>query len=164
VARIEVNPAGVRKTNVKVDGFVERIYVDFVGQAVRKGQPLFTLYSPSLLSAQNEYLLALQTREAWPRARLVGERRDAGGVGSPPPGAVGCAGSEMSALRARGSPPRPDHGVAYCRRGHSEERGAGGTGESGEAPYEITDLNEVWVMADAYETDLARIRVGMKAT
>jgi hypothetical protein len=48
VARIQVNPAGVRKTNVKVEGFVERIYVDFVGQAVRRGQPLFALYSPSL--------------------------------------------------------------------------------------------------------------------
>lgn len=34
----------------------------------------------------------------------------------------------------------------------------------GEAPYEITDLSGVWVMADAYESDLARIRVGMEAT
>jgi Cu(I)/Ag(I) efflux system membrane fusion protein len=34
----------------------------------------------------------------------------------------------------------------------------------GEAPYEITDLSRVWAMADAYETDLGRIHVGMKAT
>jgi len=108
VARIEVNPAGVRKTNVKVDGFVERIYVDFVGQAVRKGQPLFTLYSPSLLSAQNEYLLALQTREAWPRAAPC--RRTARRWWRRLAAAWSCGMCRLrrlSALRARGSPPRP---------------------------------------------------------
>jgi RND family efflux transporter MFP subunit len=43
---------------VKVAGFVDKVYVDFVGQLIKKGQPLFTLYSPDLVSTQEEYLIA----------------------------------------------------------------------------------------------------------
>jgi RND family efflux transporter MFP subunit len=43
---------------VKVAGYIDKVYVDFVGQLVKKGQPLFTLYSPDLVSTQEEYLIA----------------------------------------------------------------------------------------------------------
>jgi membrane fusion protein, copper/silver efflux system len=49
--------------NVKVEGWIRDLYVDYTGQAVQRGQPLFTLYSPDLLNTQNEYLLALKTRD-----------------------------------------------------------------------------------------------------
>ena len=64
VGRVQVDPTGVRKINVKVEGYVEKVYVDFVGKSVRRGEALFSLYSPELLAAQNEYLLALRTRNA----------------------------------------------------------------------------------------------------
>ncbi|HEX7507495.1 MAG TPA: efflux RND transporter periplasmic adaptor subunit, partial [Polyangia bacterium] len=76
VARIEVAPSHVRKTNVKIEGFVERVFVDFVGQNVRKGQPLFSIYSPALLAAQNEYLLALQTKESLAKGGALTENGD----------------------------------------------------------------------------------------
>ncbi|MBS1850767.1 MAG: efflux RND transporter periplasmic adaptor subunit [Acidobacteria bacterium] len=44
--------------HVKVNGFIDKVYVDYVGQLVRKGQPLFTLYSPDLVATQEEYLIA----------------------------------------------------------------------------------------------------------
>jgi len=44
--------------HVKVAGYIDKVYVDFVGQLVKKGQPLFTLYSPDLVSTQEEYLIA----------------------------------------------------------------------------------------------------------
>ena len=50
------------REHVKVEGWIRDLYVDYTGQAVRKGQPLFTLYSPDLLNTENEYLLALKTR------------------------------------------------------------------------------------------------------
>src|SRR5213593_4000920 len=49
--------------NLKVEGWIRDLYVDYTGQFVRKGQPLFTLYSPDLLTTENEYLLALKTRD-----------------------------------------------------------------------------------------------------
>ncbi len=63
VGRVAVDETRVRHVNVKVPGFVERIYVDFVGKPVRRGEPLFSIYSPELLAAQEEYLLALRTQK-----------------------------------------------------------------------------------------------------
>ena len=67
----------VRHINVKVQGFVERIWVDYVGKTVRTGDPLFAIYSPELLSAQEELLLALRTRRALSRAAALGDDGDA---------------------------------------------------------------------------------------
>ena len=166
VARVQIDPTRVRQTNVKVDGFVERIYVDFVGQSVRKGQPLFSLYSPSLLAAQNEFLLALQTREALAKGGMLSENGES---------LVASARrrlelwdvpvAEIDRLARTRQPTKtltmvsPIAGVVTAKNVVQ-----GARLNPGEAPYEITDLGEVWVMADAYESDLARIRVGMKAT
>jgi Cu(I)/Ag(I) efflux system membrane fusion protein len=166
VARIEVAPTHVRKTNVKIEGFVERIFVDFVGQSVRKGQPLFSIYSPALLAAQNEYLLALQTRESLAKSGALAENGDS---------LVTSArrrlelwdvpASEIERLTTTREPSKtltlvsPIAGVVTAKNIVQGARLG-----PGEAPYEITDLGEVWVMADAYESDLARIRPGMKAS
>lgn len=165
-ARIQIDPRQVRKINVKVDGFVERIYVDFVGQAVRKGQPLFSVYSPNLLAAQSEYLLALQTSETLAKGgalsedgkRLIAAAQRRLELWDVPP-------AEMERLARTRQPTKtltmvsPISGVVTAKNVVQGARVS-----VGEAPYEITDLGEVWTMADAYETDLARIKVGMKAT
>ena len=48
----------VAHVHVKINGFIDKIYVDYVGQLVKKGQPLFTLYSPDLVATEQEYLIA----------------------------------------------------------------------------------------------------------
>ena len=48
----------IAHVHVKINGFIEKVFVDYVGQLVKKGQPLFTLYSPDLVSTQEEYLIA----------------------------------------------------------------------------------------------------------
>jgi Cu(I)/Ag(I) efflux system membrane fusion protein len=166
VARIQVDPTRVRKTNVKIEGFVERIFVDFVGQKVRKGQPLFSIYSPTLLSAQNEYLLALQTKDALAKSgnasengeNLIKAARRRLELWDVPA-------AEIDRLARTREPSKtltlvsPISGVVTAKNVVEGARVS-----PGEAPYEITDLSMVWVMADAYESDLHRIRVGMKAT
>lgn len=166
VARIQVDPTRVRKTNVKVEGFVERIFVDFVGQSVRKRQPLFSLYSPTLLSAQNEYLLALRTKDALAKdgapsangdSLVTAARRRLELFDVPAP--------EIERLTRTREPSKtltlvsPIAGVVTAKNVVEGARVS-----PGEAPYEITDLAMVWVMADAYEGDLGRLHVGMKAT
>ena len=166
VGRIEVAPTRVRKTNVKVDGFVERIFVDFVGQGVRKGQPLFSIYSPSLLAAQQEYLLALQTRDAAARAGggaeandgLVEAARRRLELWDVPEGEIERLAQTREASKTL-AVTSPIAGVVTAK---NIVQGARVT--PGEAPYEITDLGEVWVMADVYESDLPRVHAGMKAT
>jgi Cu(I)/Ag(I) efflux system membrane fusion protein len=166
VAKIQVAPPQVRKVNVKIAGYVERVFVDFVGRSVRRGDPLFTLYSPDLLSAQNEYLLALRTRAqlqaggllAGNGAALVDSARRKLELWDVPR-------SEIDRLERSGKPLKalaftsPINGVVTAKNIVE-----GASVQPGDIPYEITDLSELWVMADAYEADLSRVKVGMPAT
>ncbi|HZY03976.1 MAG TPA: efflux RND transporter periplasmic adaptor subunit [Anaeromyxobacteraceae bacterium] len=166
VGRVQVDPTRVRRVNMKVGGYVERIFVDFVGRGVRKGEPLFSLYSPELVSAQNEYLLALQTRQALAGGgqvtgdgeALVASARRKLELWDVPE-------SEIARLERGGQAAKsltfvsPISGVVTAKNVVEGARIA-----AGDTPYEITDLRMVWVMADAYESDLAQVRLGMPAT
>jgi RND family efflux transporter MFP subunit len=57
-AQIVADETRIAHVHVKVAGYIDKVYVDFVGQQIKKGQPLFTLYSPDLVSTQEEYLIA----------------------------------------------------------------------------------------------------------
>lgn len=166
VGRVEVDPTRVRQTNIKVEGYVDRLYVDFVGQPVRRGQPLFSVYSPELLAAENEYVLALRTHDAL----------GAAGAGSDDgPALVSAARHKLELWDV------PEDEIARLERSRRASRTLtfvspiggvvtakhvvqGATLRAGDTPYEITDLDEVWVMADAYEGDLANVEVGMPAS
>ena len=56
--QIVADETKIAHVHVKVAGYIDQVYVDFVGQLVKKGQPLFTLYSPDLVSTEEEYLIA----------------------------------------------------------------------------------------------------------
>src|SRR5204863_6718781 len=60
--------------NVKIDGWIRDLDVDFTGQPVRRGQRLFTLYSPELLATQNEFILALRNRDQAQASPLMDTR------------------------------------------------------------------------------------------
>ena len=57
-AQIVADETRIAHVHVKVAGYIDRVYVDYVGQLVKKGEPLFTLYSPDLVSTEEEYLIA----------------------------------------------------------------------------------------------------------
>jgi len=158
VGRVAVDETRVRRINVKVNGFVEKLFVDFVGKPVRRGEPLFALYSPELLSVQKEYQLALRTRAQ---------------LGGGPPG------EELVAAARRRLElwDVPRSGIAHLDHGGEPLRDLtlvspisgvvtaknvvqGSRINAGDTPFEITDLSQVWVLADAHESDLARVRIG----
>jgi membrane fusion protein, copper/silver efflux system len=56
--QITADETKIAHVHVKINGFIEKVFVDYIGQLVKKGQPLFTLYSPDLVSTQEEYLIA----------------------------------------------------------------------------------------------------------
>jgi Cu(I)/Ag(I) efflux system membrane fusion protein len=168
VGRVQVDPTAVRRINVKVEGFVERIWIDFVGQPVKRGQALFSLYSPELVSAQSEYLLARKTRARLAAGSGSGSAQEDG------ESLVSAARqklrlwdvpqAEVDRLERTGEVSRtvtfvsPISGVVTAKNVVEGAR----IGPS-EIPYEVTDLGHVWVMADAYESDLGRVHVGMSA-
>jgi membrane fusion protein, copper/silver efflux system len=57
-AQIVADESRISHVHVKVGGYIDRVFVDYVGQLIKKGEPLFTLYSPDLVSTQEEYLIA----------------------------------------------------------------------------------------------------------
>jgi RND family efflux transporter MFP subunit len=57
-AQIAADETKIAHVHVKINGFIEQVFVDYIGQLVKKGQPLFTIYSPDLVSTQEEYLIA----------------------------------------------------------------------------------------------------------
>jgi RND family efflux transporter MFP subunit len=62
VGSLAYDETRVTQIHTKIAGWVERVYVDFVGRLVRRDEPLLDLYSPELVSTQTEYLLALKAR------------------------------------------------------------------------------------------------------
>lgn len=164
VGRVAVDETRVRKVNVKVEGFVEKLFVDFTGKAVAKGQPLFSLYSPEFVSAQREFLLALRTQ----KAMAGGSMQSSGGelleaarrrlsLWDVPKEALEQleqSGEVLRALTLR-SP------IAGTVTAKNVVEGARLT--PADIPFEITDLSRVWILVDIYEAELGRTKVGMPA-
>jgi Cu(I)/Ag(I) efflux system membrane fusion protein len=164
--RVAVDETRVHHVNVKFSGFMEHVHGDFVGRPVRKGEPLFSIYSPELLSAQQEYLLALDTRK-----RLAA----AGGMSADGDALVAAARrklelwdvprSEVDRIERTGQATRdltfysPASGVIT-----KKDVVPGMRVNAGDMPFEIVDLSHVWVLADAYESDLGQVKLGMSAT
>ena len=61
VGRVAVDETRVAHVSLKFSGFIEHVFVDYIGKQVRAGEPLFSIYSPDVVSAEEEYLLALRT-------------------------------------------------------------------------------------------------------
>jgi multidrug efflux pump subunit AcrA (membrane-fusion protein) len=62
--QVTADETKIAHVHVKINGFIEKVFVDYIGQLVKKGQPLFTLYSPDLVSTQEEYLIAKRGEKA----------------------------------------------------------------------------------------------------
>jgi Cu(I)/Ag(I) efflux system membrane fusion protein len=165
VGRVQVDPTKVSKINVKVAGFVEQVFVDFVGKPVRRGEPLFTYYSPELLAAQREYLLALKARNSHSDSNdassdslmiaVVREKLKLWDVSDDQIERIEKTNEATKALTFAS----PVSGVVTAKNIVE-----GSSMNPGDIPYEITDLSSVWVMADAYQADATRVSVGMSAS
>ncbi len=164
VGRVAVDETRVHHVALKFSGFIEQVFVDYVGKAVRAGEPLFSIYSPDVVSSEEEYLLAIRTRDALGATSaqagmdLVAAARERLRLWDVPE-------TEIRRLERTGKAQRtvtlytPMSGVVTKKDVVMGHRVA-----EGDMPYEITDLSQVWVLADAYESDLARVKLGTPAT
>src|SRR5439155_10508634 len=72
VGRVEYDERKLAEVTLKIAGWIQDLYADYTGKLVKKGQPLFTLYSPDLVTGQEEYLLALRTQEQLKNSQVPG--------------------------------------------------------------------------------------------
>lgn len=63
VAQLTADETKLAKVHLKVSGWIQQVYVDYVGKLVKKGDPLFTLYSPDLVATEQEYLIARRGKQ-----------------------------------------------------------------------------------------------------
>src|SRR5512133_3222966 len=165
--RLAVDETRVHHVNVKFNGFMERVYADFIGKPIRRGEPLYSIYSPELLSAQEEYLLALRTQRTMGGAggALTGDGNALARAARRKLELWDVPAVELERIEKAGEASRtvtfysPASGVLT-----KKDVVPGMKVSAGDMPFEIVDLSHLWGLADAYETDLARVKIGMKAT
>jgi Cu(I)/Ag(I) efflux system membrane fusion protein/cobalt-zinc-cadmium efflux system membrane fusion protein len=154
--------------NVKLEGWIRDLRVNYTGELVRRGQPLFTLYSPDLLATQNEYLLALKTRDQMQTSQVADARDYANRL-------VEAArqrltlwdlSAEQLATLERSREPLDAVTFTSPANGFVVEKAAvqGMHITPGQTLYKLADVSSVWVEADIYEQDIARVRIGQFGT
>jgi len=154
--------------NLRLEGWIRDLYVDYTGQPIQKGQPLFTLYSPDLLTTQHEYLLALKTRDQVQTSVIADARERAEQlVASARRRLVLWELPEEEIRRLKDTRQAPD--VVTFRSpvsGFVIEKQAlqGMRVMPGQTLYKVADLSVVWVEADVYEQEIGLARVGQPAT
>ncbi|HVS31868.1 MAG TPA: efflux RND transporter periplasmic adaptor subunit [Thermoanaerobaculia bacterium] len=164
VGKTAFDESRVRDVTLKLDGFVERLYVNKTGDFVRRGQALLTLYSPELYAAQQDYLLALRSQRA-SRASGAPDRADY---------LVRAArerlrlwdlsNGQINQIASTGRPIErmPIHSP-YSGFVVEKKIVEGSSVRAGETLFRIAALDRVWVEADVYEKDLGAIRAGQTA-
>ncbi len=165
VGRVVAEETTLADVSLKVHGWVGDVLVDAVGDPVKRGEVLFTVYSPELYSAQEEYLQALRSQE---RARdtsapdranyLVRSARNRLRLWD-------IAESDLERLERSGEP--LEHlPIRAPVTGYVVEKNLveGTAFEPGRLLYRIAPLSRVWIEAEVYEYELPLIREGQTAT
>lgn len=155
--------------NTKYEGWIEKVYVNYVGQEVRKGDPLFEIYSPDLVTTQEEYLRALEYADSMQNSGRQETLQQAESLLQAARERLGFW--DISAEQIRKL--ETDRRVQRRLTVHSPVSGIvaevmqesleGMHVRSGMDLYKIADLSTVWVHADIYETDLPWVREGLPA-
>lgn len=164
--RIEPDERRLFTIAPKFEGYVERLHVNVTGQPVVKGQPLFEVYSPELVSAQREYALAAQGVESLKEA---GGQAQAGmqqlaqsslqrlknwDISDEQIKALTQTGTSQRTLTFRS----PVSGIVMEKKAVQGMRFM-----PGEMLYQVADLSHVWVIADVFEQDIGLAKSGAKA-
>lgn len=164
VGRIAYDETRLYQVRTRYEAYVEKLYADFTGKFVRKGEPLLSLYSPEVFAAELEYLLAFQNQRG-ENAVLEKAGVDLTQATRQKLLLLNVPSVEIRALEKRGKPNRTFVLYAPCT-GYllSKKAFPGMRAVSEETLFEIVDLSHVWVMADLYESEVPRVHLGESAT
>ncbi len=167
VAQIQADETKIAHIHVKVNGWIDQVYVDFIGKQVNKGEPLFTLYSPDLVSTQQEYLIARRGQNVlasspYPEvsqgaASLLRAARDRLRLWD-------ISDEQIKKLDETGEVSRtltlysPIDGFVLDRKAFPQVAVTPDMDL-----YTVADFSSVWAVADVYEYEVPYVRVGQQA-
>src|SRR3990172_6768904 len=165
VGTVEVDETRIAHVQTKFTGWIEELFINYVGKPVKKNQPLFTVYSQELLATQEEYLVALRDAQRRMEGSFAHDYKQA-------------SANLLQATRQRLllwdiSPTQlctlektktPMRTLTYCspNDGIVLDKMAfiGMNVGPGMRMYSIADLSHVWVLADIYEQDIDLVKCG----
>jgi Cu(I)/Ag(I) efflux system membrane fusion protein len=166
VGRVTYDESKLTDVTLKVGGFITKLLVSRTGQRVQAGQTLFSLYSPELFAAQQDFLLASAGGSGPPSGGGAPSRVDMlGRAARTRLKLLGLGDAELDALAKRGTPsesitfPSPASGFVI-----EKDVVEGASVQAGMRLFRIAALDKVWVEADVYEADLPHVHVGDAAT
>jgi len=164
VGRMAYDETKIARIHPKFEGWIEKVFVDFTGKLVEKGQPLISIYSPELLQTQQEFLLARRGREELAESTFRGainaseslyqaarKRLELWDINE----------AQITELEKTGNPSKtltlyaPTNGFVLTRNAFLKQRVTPET-----ELYSIADLSTIWVMADIYEYEAPEIKLG----
>lgn len=166
VGHVAYDESAFTDVNLKVKGWITKLLVNETGQRVARGQTLFTMYSPELYNAEQDFLLATRgaasgaaqadtnTPRASSFANAARKRLNL----------LGLSDAQIDAIAAKGEP-QENTAIASPASGFVIEKSVveGASVDAGMRLFRIAALNKVWVEADVYEADLAHVHVGQAA-
>lgn len=161
VGKVTYDETRVARLTAWFGGRIERLFVDFTGTVVKKGDHMLALYSPELLVAQQELIQAARERRAGGAMKVAADATYA--ASRDKLRLWGLQGWQIRAIEQRSRPMEtvtifaPMGGVVT----HKDAL-EGGWVKQGTSVYTIADLTHVWVELDAYESDIAWLRYGQK--
>ncbi len=163
VGHVAYDESTLADVNLKVHGWITKLFVNETGQRVTRGEPLFTLYSPELYNAEQDFLLSMQGARASAATTGTDPRRPDlfAGASRQRLHLLGLAEAQIDAIAQRGAP-FEDVAIPSPASGFVIEKNVveGASVDAGMRLYRIAALTKVWVEADVYEVDLGHVRVG----
>ena len=167
VGKVNFDETRIARVHAKVEGWIEKVFLDFTGQIVEQGQPLLTLYSPELLATQQEFLLALKGKDLLKNSTLSGvldhndsllqaarKRLELWDLSE----------SQIEEITRTQEPIKnitldsPIRGYVITRNAFPRQRINPDT-----ELYTVVDLSKVWIMADIFENEASMVRMGQPA-
>jgi membrane fusion protein, copper/silver efflux system len=154
--------------NTKFDGWIEKLNVNYVGQSVSKGEPLFKIYSPDLVTAQEEYLLALRQYRNISNStndRIKDNAKRLLAAARTRLGYWDISEEQIQRIEKTGKAAKavtvysPATGVVLKKNAY-----LGHFVKAGQHQFEIADLSNVWVDVEVYEYELPWVTKGMEAS
>ena len=163
--KVTVDERREHDVTLKIGGYISDLAVNTTGQMVHKGDLLFTLYSPELYAAEQEYLIALNNRGV---GQLAGESQHSQMLVDAAETKLRLWGLDDAQIRAIAKRGKPIEHIPFKSpaTGVVVEKNVvdGAAVTAGQRLFRIADLSDIWIEADVYEADLPRISKGMPAT
>ena len=167
VGKVTYDETRVAHVHTRIDGWIEKVFIDFTGDFVKQGEPLLTIYSPEMLASQQELLLAARARDLMRNNPLASAAQHGDSLFEAARRRLQLwqlSDEQIEQVLTTGKPiasvtlNAPASGFVSERNAFPNQKV---TPDSD--LYTITDLSRIWIVADVFESDITAIKIGDSA-